>query len=150
MVAGRKIITDMEREPLDIYDDFPRAMRKYLQHNGWHFGKKACDIAVSLMEKKNEATGKKEKIEAWTKDQVDNLLKTHGVVVGNNVGYDYIYIANMCKADYLGSSITDEQHVALYIKDTIDDIDVADGAVMRCWYAKMVGAGIPVEWEDML
>lgn len=140
----------MKREPLDIYDDFPRAMKKYLQHNGWHFNKKACEWAVSKMEKKNEATGKKEKIEPWTKDAVDELLKTNNVVVEDNVGYDYVYVANMCKADYLKSSVPDDQHAALYIKDTIDDIDGADGMTFRRWYASMVASGIPVDWEEML
>lgn len=140
----------MTRQPLDIYDDIPKAMRTYLQHNGWHFNKKACEYAVELMKRKNEATGKKEKIEPWTKDQVDNLLIKHNVVLEENVGYDYVFVANMCKADYLKSSVTDEQHAALYVKDTIDDVDGGDGDVMRCWYAKMVGRGIPVEWEEIL
>lgn len=140
----------MKRQPLDIYDEIPVAMRRYLQHNGWHFGKKACDWAVSMMKKKNSATGMKERIEPWTKENVDEILKTNNVQIDNNVGYDYVYVANMCKADYFKTSIPDKLHVALFIKDTIDDVDGADGAVMRCWYAKMVGAGIPVDWEELL
>jgi hypothetical protein len=56
----------------------------------------------------------------------------------------------MCKADYLGSSIIDEKHMALYIKDVIDDVDAPDGTVMRQWYAKMVADGQPVPWEYFL
>ena len=125
-------------------------MRRYLQHNGWHFGKKACDWAVSMMKKKNSVTGVKERVEPWTKENVDEILKTNNVTIENNVGYDYVYVANMCKADYFKTSVPDKLHVALFIKDTIDDVDGADGAVMRCWYAKMVGAGIPVDWEELL
>ena len=27
------------RAALDMYDDLPKSMRKYLMHNGWHFNK---------------------------------------------------------------------------------------------------------------
>lgn len=57
---------------------------------------------------------------------------------------------NMCKADYYGSSISDEKHFALYIKDTIDDEDAGDGTTMRRWYATMVANGMMVDWEDVL
>ena len=56
----------------------------------------------------------------------------------------------MCKCDYWGSSIQDEAHLAQIIKDIADDDDAGDGEVMRCWYAKTVARGIPVDWEDML
>lgn len=52
----------------------------------------------------------------------------------------------MCKADYYGSSITDEKHFALYIKDTIDDA----GTTMRRWYATMVANGTMVDWEEFI
>lgn len=67
-----------------------------------------------------------------------------------SVGYDYMFVANMCKADYYGSSIEDEKHFALYIKDTIDDEDAADGTTMRRWYATMVANGVMVDWEEFV
>ena len=139
-----------QRQPLDLYDDMPRDMRKYLSNNGWHFNKKACDFAVSLMKKENQSTKKKEKIEPYTKEQIDEMLKKYNVVLENNVGYDYVFVANMCKADYLKSSIADEHHLALYVKDTIDDIDAGDGVSMRRWYATMVANGEMVDWDDIL
>ena len=139
-----------QRQPLDLYDDMPRDMRKYLSNNGWHFNKKACDFAVSLMKKENQSTKKKEKIEPYTKEQVDEMLKKYNVVLENNVGYDYVFVANMCKADYLKSSIADEHHLALYVKDTIDDIDAGDGVTMRRWYSTMVANGEMVDWDDIL
>lgn len=139
-----------QRQPLDLYDDMPRDMRKYLSNNGWHFNKKACDFAVSLMKKENPSTKKKEKIEPYTKEQVDEMLKKYNVVLENNVGYDYVFVANMCKADYLKSSIADEHHLALYVKDTIDDIDAGDGVTMRRWYSTMVANGEMVDWEEIL
>ena len=102
------------------------------------------------MKRRNDATAKTERIEPWTKDQVDLLLKTNNVVLENNVGYDYVYVANMCKADFLRSSVPDEPHAAKYVKDVIDDSDGADGMVMREWYAKMIAKGVPVDWEELL
>ena len=130
-----------ERLPLDIYDDMPKDMRRYLQNNGWHFNKKACMWAVSLMKKENPTTKKKETIEPYTKEQVDEMLKKYNITLESNVGYDYVFVANMGKADYLKSSIADEQHLALYVKDVIDDVDAGDGVTMRRWFATMVANG---------
>ena len=52
--------------------------------------------------------------------------------------------------DFLGSSIIDEKHLALYVKDVIDDADGYDGIVFNRWYADTVKQGIPIEWDDML
>lgn len=139
----------MKRMALDIYDDMPRDMKAYLRNYGWHFNKKACDFAVSLMKKK-DTSGKMKSIEPWTKEQVDEMLKTYGVQVENSNGYDHVFVANMCKADFLKSSVPDEVHLALYVKDTMDDADAGDGVVMRRWYATMVANGEVVEWEDLL
>ena len=132
------------RAALDMYDDLPKSMRKYLMHNGWHFNKSLCDFAISLMRKHGK------KLDPISKENVDKLLEQHKIELNNNVGYDYVFVANMCKADYYGSSITDDRHVALYIKDTIDDEDAADGTTMRRWYATMVANGIMVDWDDSL
>ena len=132
------------RAALDLYDDMPKAMRRYLQHNGWHFNKSLCNFAVSLMRKQGK------RLEPISKENVDKLLEQNKIQLDNNVGYDYVFVANMCKADYYGSSITDYKHVALYIKDTIDDEDAADGTTMRRWYATMVANGVMVDWDDSL
>jgi len=140
----------MCRIPLDVYDIVPKPMMKYKANNGWHFNDCAVKYAVSLMKKKNPASGKTEPIEPLTKEQVDNLLTKHGIKLEKSVGCDHVYVANMGKADYLGSSIIDEKHLALYIKDVIDDVDAPDGTVMRQWYAKMVADGLPVPWTYFL
>lgn len=141
----------MRRVPLDMYDeDLPEEMKRYLKHNGWHFNKKACDFAVGLMRKKNTATNKIEKIEKLTKEQVDALLTKCGVTLENNVGYDYVYIANLGKATLFKSSIPDEAHLALYVKDIIDNDMAGDGEVMRAWDSKMTSMGIPIEWDEIL
>ena len=132
------------RAALDLYDELPKSMRKYLMHNGWHFNKSLCNFAISLMRKHGK------KLDPISKENVDKLLEQNKIQLDNNVGYDYVFVANMCKADYYGSSITDDKHVALYIKDTIDDEDAADGTTMRRWYATMVANGITVDWDDSL
>jgi hypothetical protein len=113
-------------------------------HNGWHFNKSLCNFAISLMRKNGK------KLDPISKENVDRLIEQYKIQLDNNVGYDYVFVANMCKADYFGSSITDDKHVALYIKDTIDDEDAADGTTMRRWYATMVANGVMVDWDDAL
>ena len=54
----------------------------------------------------------------------------------------------MCKADYFGSSITDEKHLCLYVKDVIDDVDGYDGIVFNRWYADMCRKGVQVDWYN--
>ena len=132
------------RASLDTYDDMPKYMRKYLQNYGWHFNKQLCNYAVSLMTKNNK------KLEPLTKEYIDKVLQQYNIKLTKNVGHDYIFVANMCKADYYGSSIPDEHHFALYIKDTIEDEDAGDGTTMRRWYATMVANGIMVDWEEYI
>ena len=102
------------------------------------------------MRKKNTTTGKLDKVEMMSKEQVDALLSKYNINIENNVDYDYVYVANMAKADVYKSSIPDEQHLAMYIKDIVDDVDAGDGEIMREWDAKMTSRGIAVEWDDIL
>lgn len=129
---------------LDAYDNLPKHMRKYLQNYGWHFNKALCHYATSLMRKGGKP------LETLSKEYIDKMLSVNGVKLTKNVGHDYVFVANMCKADYYGSSITDEKHLALYIKDTIEDEDAGDGTTMRRWYATMVANGQMVDWEEFV
>ena len=125
-------------------------MEAYPSNFGWHFNKKMCDFAVSLMKKINPATGKKERIEPISKEKVEELLTKYGMKLDNNSLYDFVYVSNMGKADFFKSSIPDEQHLAVYVKDVIDDPDAPDGTTMRRWYATMIAAGEPIEWDEMI
>jgi hypothetical protein len=138
------------REPLDIRDKRPEEMEAYLSNFGWHFNKKMCDFAVSLMKRINPATGKKERIEPVSKEKAEELLTKYGVKLDNNSLYDFVYVINMGKADFFKSSIPDEQHLAMYVKDVIDDPDAPDGTTMRRWYATMIASGEPIEWDEMV
>lgn len=134
---------------LDTREVFPSGMEEYLSQYGWHFSKKMCEWAVSKMYKRN-SLDKKIPIQSWNKDSVDKLLNKYGVTIENKIGYDYVFAANMCIADYYGSSIIDEQHVALFIKDYVDDPDGYEELPFTRFYADCIGSGVPINWEDML
>lgn len=140
----------MSRRPLDSHDVIPPAMRGYLSYYGFHFSKKAYEFAASQMRKLNRSTGKTEKINPWTREQVSDLLARHGVIITGCTLYDAAYVAHMARCDYLGSSIPDEAHLALFIKDYLDDPDASDETAFRRWYATMVGNGTPVDFSDMM
>ena len=138
------------RIPLDVYDMKPEGMIAYLRYNGWHFNKKMCEWAVSLMKKMNASTGKMESVEPIDKDTVDELLKAHSVKLEDNAGYDYVYVANMAKADFYKSSIKDEASLAQFVKDMIDDPDQADGFVFNRFYADCNHNGVGIPWDEVL
>ena len=128
----------------------PEGMIAYLRYNGWHFNKKLCEWAVGLMKKMNASTGKMESVEPIDKDTVDELLKAHSVKLEDNAGYDYVYVANMAKADFYKSSIKDEASLAQFVKDMIDDPDQADGFVFNRFYADCNHNGVGIPWDEVL
>ena len=130
---------------LDDREEFPTGLEKYLSMYGWHFSKKLCNFAVSHMKKDNG-----ERIAPITKEALDLLLAKNGIELDNKFGYDYVFVANMCKADYLGSSVPDEAHLAKFVKDYCDDPDGYKELPMTRFYADTIGKGIPIIWEDML
>ena len=134
---------------LDARDKFPSGMDEYLSHYGWHLSNAMCDWACSRMYRTDNA-GKRNYITPWSKEEVDSLLKKYNITLNNKIGYDYVFAANMCKADYMGSSITDEQRVALFIKDYVDDKDGYLELPFTRFYADCIGSGHPIDWGDML
>lgn len=138
----------MCREDLTRYDVKPKGMINYLRYNGPHFNKELHDFAVSKMTKK---VGTREvPLTPYTKKEVDELFEKYEVKLKNKDGYDYVYAANMCKADFLGSSVPDEHHLAKYVKDVVDDVDGYDGLVFNRWYADMCKKGIIIDWSDLV
>lgn len=138
----------MQRDNFTRYDEYPEAMLIYLRNYGPHFNRKLFEFAVSKMTRK--INGREQKITPIPKEDVDTILKNTGVIIDNGQLYDCAYVANMCKADFLGSSIVDEPHLAMYVRNVIDDPDGYDGIVFNRWYADMCYLGIPIDWEDML
>lgn len=133
------------KQRLDTYDTMPKAMKAYLSNYGWHFNKKLCEWAISMMRDRNKA-----KLPLVEKDKVESMLKQHGVEITTDKLYDAMYVLHMAKADFMGSSITDEMHLAKYVGDYINDPDGYDGIALTRFYADCMGKGIGVEWEDVL
>ena len=131
----------MKRISLNIYDDRPTSMKRYLKYYGQHFTKKLCEFAISKMNHGKTPI---------SKDKVDESLQKFNIELENNELYDYVYVYNMGYNDFLGSSIKDEGHLVLYVKDVIDDEDGYDGIVFNRWYADTVTQGIPIDWDSMV
>lgn len=131
---------------LDMYGGLPMDMSRYLSNNGWHFNKKMCECAVKSMV--SRATGKK--IEPLDKEKVEAMLKQYNIELKHAKGYDAVYVANMATADYLGSSIADSAHLAMFVRDYLDDPDGYEGKALTQYYADCIGKGEPIEWSDML
>jgi hypothetical protein len=93
---------------------------------------------------KKDPNGKEIRIQPLTKDNVDELLKRYGIVLKNKLGYDYVFAANMCKADYLSSSVPDEQHLAFFVKDYVDDPDGYPELPFTRFYGDCIGTGTPI------
>lgn len=138
----------MEKRRLTDFDVYPEAMIVYMRNYGPHFNRKLYEFAASLMT--TIQNGKEMVIKPYTKEEVEAILKKHNIKLENNQLYDFVYVANMGKNDFLGSSVPDEQHLAFYIKDVIDDIDATDGLVFNRWYSDMSYMGIAIDWEEML
>lgn len=133
---------------LDEYETLPSGMREYLNLYGWHFSKKMSEWSAKHMYKKQGST--KEYITPYTKETLYDVLKRASITLENENGYDAVYIANMCKSDYLGSSVPDEIRLARFVKDTIDDPDAYDGMPFTRFYADCIGKGVAIQWDDML
>ena len=134
-------------QSLDIYEEIimPIEMRSYLRNYGFNFSKNACEFAVGMMRGRN-----KEKIEFKDKEKVYEILKKYGITLEHDNGYNATYAFHMGTSDYLKSSIPDEQRLAMYVKDVIDDPDNKGGNVFRKFLADCDAKGIVVEWEDIL
>lgn len=131
------------------YDEIPEGMKVYINNYGCHFNKRLCEEAVSRMTTR-DSMGKEIPLIPYSKEQVDNILRTHKVKIDRNKLYDAVYVANMCKADFLGRSVPSEQHLAMYVKDVLDDVDADDGFVFNRFYADTVFMNDPIEWEDII
>ena len=133
------------RTPLDTYDIVPEEQRAYLMNYGKHFNEKMYKFAVSQMRDRNNS-----RLTPMTKEEVNSKLKEHGVELENNVMCDAAYVMMMAKSDFLGSSIEDEKHLCLYVKDLIDDVDQSDGFIFARFVSDCINCGTPIDWAEML
>ena len=129
--------------------DIPEDMKTYLSYYGMNFSKKLYEFAVSNM-RRESADGKMEKVKPMTADELKSLLSKHKIEIENNDLYNALYLAAMVKADYWGSSIEDEEHLARYIEDTLCDVDAAEGQVLARYLADCSVGGCIIYWESMI
>lgn len=130
------------------YDEIPEGMKAYINNYGCHFNKKLSDWAASQMYK--NVDGKRQYIQPYTKEQVDNIMKQYNVQLERGKLYDSVYLANMVQADFMGSSIPNEQYLAKYVKDVLDDADAEEGFVFNRFYGDTIFMNNPVDWDEML
>ena len=120
-------------EDFTKYDIKPEGFINYLRYYGNHFNKKLCDFACDCKE--------------YSKEKLDILLQTYKIEIPNAKLYDAVYVANWCKNTFYGSSIPDEKHLVLFIKDLFEK---ESDLVFNRWYADIAKHGIPIEWDDMI
>ncbi|MBP5219324.1 MAG: hypothetical protein J6034_01295 [Bacteroidaceae bacterium] len=134
---------------MTIWDKLPDEQKAYLSKNGKHFNKKLCEFAVSKMRMKEGTDGKT--LPPYTREDVEAMLLSIGVKQEKiQAPYDAVYVANMAKSDFYGSSLEDKEHIAKYVADVLFDMDGYDGMVMNRWLADMACKGIWIDWEMMI
>lgn len=131
---------------MDYYDIIPKGMDAYLSHHGHHFSKQMYEWAVSMMETRDG-----ENMKPVEREMFDDRMEAHKQSLKRNAGYyDGPYVWCMAKSDYFGSSIPDEAHLAMYVKDYIDDVDGNKTRAFDEFMANCMAKGIPIPWEDMI
>ena len=133
------------KQRLDTFDTMPQDMRAYLSNYGWHFNKHLCEWAISLMRDKNKA-----KLSLYDREKVESMLKQHGIEIPMEQIYDAMYVLHMARADYMGSSIADEAHLAKFVGDYINDPDGYNEVALTRFYADCIGKGIGIDWSIVL
>lgn len=130
---------------LSKYDFKSPAMRAYLGTYGEHFSKELCEDAVKMMRDRQGNP-----VQMASKEDIKTMLENNGVTLGRNTLYDAVYVHAMARADYWGSSIDDEAHLAMFIGDYLNDTDGYEGKAFNRWYADMCKMGVVLDWEDYL
>ena len=144
-------LNKMKMKPrLDMYEKLPEDLARNVSQYGPHISPKLCKWAVGRMVVKDDATGKEKKLEAWTQDEVEEMLKKNGVEVKNAEGADLCYLANMLKADFYKKSIADEAHLCMHMKLYLDDVDGDPCRVFDEFYATCIGKGVVIPWDRVV
>ena len=128
----------------------PEDMEQYLSYYGCHFNKLLCEFAVSKMKRDDKQTGMLKKITPITMEELKALLEKYKIDIDSKEQYDALYLANMVKADFLGSSIEDEEHMARYIEAVLCAPDGYEGLVFYRFLADCSGKGVVIFWEQMI
>lgn len=121
------------------------AFEEYTDQYGCHFSKRLYEFALSLMTDRNG-----NKVQSQTKEQVTQWLQSNGITISNSKGWDVPYVYAMGKADYYGSSIPDDAHLAKFIKDFLDDPDGYPEKAFDHFVIDCRGKKEPIFWTDMI
>lgn len=135
----------MHEDVMTILDLVPEGYRAYKRRHGCHFNEALCEFAVSRMTKEDG-----QPIQAMSPNEVDRLLKEFHIELKHKQGFDHVFAANMCLADYLGESVPSMEDLAKYVKNVIDDPDGYDGIVFCRWIADVVAKKVEVPWDDVI
>jgi hypothetical protein len=90
------------------------------------------------------------RMKVMEREAVEKLLADLDIDFRNVKGHDLVYLANMVVADRWGSSVKDEDQLALAIKDEFSDPDGYDGRAFTHFLSDCNAKGIPIVWEDMI
>lgn len=82
--------------------------------------------------------------------EVETILKNAQVDIENDMLYDALYVINMAKADFFGSSITTDNALAKFVKDYLDDEDGYDGIAFNRFLADCARKGVVIRWDKMI
>lgn len=148
VLSHQSVLLDNQQvmDRLDYYDITPKGMDAYMASHGRHFSKPMLEWAVGMMKDR-----KGNKVTLPDKKQLDQILVSYGVKVDRSEGfYDPLYVWCMAKADYFGSSLVDDMHMARYVKDFIDDPDGNPTRAFDEFYVNCVAKGVDIPWEDMI
>ena len=131
---------------LDFYDITPKGMDAYLASHGHHFSKPMLEWAVSMMRDRMD-----KKVAVPEKKDLDDIMMSYGIELNRDKGYyDPLYVWCMAKSDYMGSSISDDAHLALFVKDYIDDKDGNPTRAFDEFYINCIAKGVDIPWADVI
>lgn len=121
----------------------------YQDKNHGLFSRKLAEWAIDNMEVKDTSTKEVKKLKEHSIEEMDSVLKQYKVELPEEFVYTAWYLYNMTFADYPKTIKTDEQR-AMYIDETICDVDGSPENVLNCFVAKMCQAEQPIFWENYL
>lgn len=112
---------------------------------GAHFNKHLYEFAVSMMTDRSGG-----RVQPSGKEQVAEFLRSNGIALKNNKGYDAAFVHAMFMADYWGSSMTSDRQLAMAIADYLDDKDGNPTKAFDHFVIDCRRKGETIYWEEML
>lgn len=81
---------------------------------------------------------------------VMSILEKYKIDLDTSHPYDIYYVANMGYHDFYKSSIKDDEHLALFIQDYLEDEDGYEGIALCRWLVDMKHKSIEIDWNNMI